>query len=60
MKEKEEKKKKSEKHNKKEYKITRGCVYSRAYHNTMKMVGDKLIARQAGRAAVVNVFGPKA
>ena len=35
-------------------------VYSRAYHNTMKMMGDKHIARQADRAAVLQVFGPKA
>ena len=38
-------------------KDTRECIYSRAYHSTLKATGLPAEARKAGQSALVNAFG---
>ena len=45
---------------KRKYKQTRGCVYSRAYHNTYKATSSRAEAQRAGQVALQEAFGPKA
>ena len=42
---------------KKKYKMTKNCVYSRAYHKICKQTGLREEARRAGNCAVVKAFG---